>query len=270
MNHSAYYRPIFSFRSCSNAVKCLIVVNTAVFIIQALFGGLTSYYFGLTPKLVAMKHYIWQPVTYMFLHGGLMHIFMNLFVLYMFGRALEEKWGSLKFVEYYFVCGISAGFFIILTSFNNVFPTIGASGAIYGLLAAYAVMFPETYVYLYFLFPIKVKYFAIIIGVISFISGFADRVSLISNFGHLGGLIAGYVYIKLRSDYFAVSRADSFKPLNDNEHGNVYDWNGRKKNESIPSETRVNQILDKILKEGINSLTEEEKTIMNRCTSGRN
>src|SRR4030095_4270651 len=134
-------------------------------------------YFGLMPAAIFQQLRVWQPFTYMFLHGTLGHILFNMLALWMFGTELERMWGTPAFLRYYTVTGVAAGLCTILVSafpsattarlFYSV--TIGASGAIYGLLLAYGLTFPNRPIYIYFLFPIPAKYFVIIMGAISFL-----------------------------------------------------------------------------------------------------
>ncbi len=275
MGHRDYYRPSFSYGSWSNVVKYLVIINIAVFFLQGIleyfFGDSIYLIFGLIPKYVVGKLFLWQLLTYMFLHGGFFHLLINSFVLYMFGKPLEQAWGSKKFLRYYLICGIGAGIFITLTSIGNSMPTIGASGAVYGLLAAYGLTFPETYVYLYFLFPIKAKYFVVILGVIAFLSGVTDRGSLISHFGHFGGLIVGFAYLRFSEimNFFRYNLKPGSSGAR-SKHGRVYNWRGNEYSKMKPTEENVNRILEKILDGGIESLTPEERKIMNEYTSRGN
>ncbi|HVC19569.1 MAG TPA: rhomboid family intramembrane serine protease [Vicinamibacterales bacterium] len=184
------------------AVKLLIWTNIAVFLISLVVPAIVPI-FGLIPAAVVHRFYLWQPVTYLFVHGGFFHILFNMLVLWMFGPELERLWGTRFFVKYYFICGIGAAattVFVALLPFSLSVPmyysvTIGASGALYGLLVAYAMYYPEQRVYMYFLFPIPMKYFVLIIGAIAFFSSFSGVNNGIANFAHLGGLAVGYLYL---------------------------------------------------------------------------
>lgn len=160
--------------------------------------------FGLVPALVLGKLFIWQLASYMFLHGGFWHIFFNMFVLWMFGTRLEGTWGTQEFVKYYFLTGVAAGIANVFWNFGSPIPTIGASGAIYGLLAAFALFYPEEPIYLYFLFPIKAKYFALILGAIEFLSAYGE--DGIAHVAHLGGMVAGFFYIRYRYRHWGIGR----------------------------------------------------------------
>ena len=187
------------------AVKMLLWANVGLFLLTALIPW-TFYWingiFGLTPQAVVTRFWIWQPVTYMFLHGGMGHVLLNMLVLWMFGVQLERLWGSGFFLRYYFVTGIGAGLSTIAVSllpFAFADPTytavtIGASGAIYGLLVAFALYYPETPILMFFLFPVPAKYFVMIIGAIAFLS--VPRGGGVAHIAHLGGLVVGFLYLQ--------------------------------------------------------------------------
>jgi len=186
-------------------VKRLIIVTSAVFVVtyipQQIFGWSAPYaWFALRPYDVLRRLYIWELVTYMFLHWGFFHILFNMFALWMFGSDLESLWGGKRFLFYYFLTGIGAGIFDV--ALNAVLPnstgsaTVGASGAIYGLLLAYGLLFPDRPIYLYMLIPIKAKWFVTIMGVIELVSSFGTPGSGISHVAHLGGMLFGYLYLR--------------------------------------------------------------------------
>jgi membrane associated rhomboid family serine protease len=182
------------------ALKALIWTNVVVFVITlpSAAAPLTRL-FGLAPVDVFERFRIWQPVTYMFLHGGVWHILFNMLALWMFGTELERIWGSRFFLKYYFITGIGAAATMLLLGLfsSSVYyaETIGASGAIYGVLLAYALYFPNRPIFLYFVFPIPAKYFVLILGAISFLS-VSDSTSGVAHGAHLGGLVVGYLYLK--------------------------------------------------------------------------
>ncbi|MFZ0960759.1 MAG: rhomboid family intramembrane serine protease [Terriglobia bacterium] len=188
-------------------VKGLIIVMSACFVLTYIPGyfqpnylAYVYLYFGLQAYLVVHGHMIWQPVTYLFLHGGWFHIIFNLFALWMFGSDLEKLWGGKKFLYYFFLTGIGAGIFdvtiTLLFGSANAPPTIGCSGAVYGLLLAYGMLFPERLIYLYMIIPIKAKWFVALMGLIEFVSSFGGPGSGISHFAHLGGMLFGYLYLR--------------------------------------------------------------------------
>lgn len=194
----------------SPAIKFLIAINVAVFLLTWMLPeGLqfaVHQFFGLVPAEIFNGFRIWQPFTYMFFHGTIGHILFNMLGLWMFGTELERIWGTSFFVKYYVVVGIAAAVATVLVSLLP-FPgparifyiaTIGASGAIFGLLLAYGLTFPNRPIYLYFVFPIPAKYFVMIIGAITLLSAAGDSGGMIAHTTHLGGLIAGYAMLRGR------------------------------------------------------------------------
>lgn len=184
------------------AIKALIIANVAMFVLAVIVPTITLR-LGLRPQDLFTGFAVWQPVTYMFLHGGFFHILFNMLTLWMFGTELERMWGSRFFTKYYFVCGLGAAATQILLSFvpgsfgdqMYLTTTIGASGAVYGVLLAYALYFPNRPIYMYFVFPIPVKYFVMILGGISLLSAMGGGGG-VAHTAHLGGLVAGYLYLK--------------------------------------------------------------------------
>jgi membrane associated rhomboid family serine protease len=185
------------------AVKVLILANVAAFVVAWFLPQLVLL-FGLRPADALGGLQIWQPFTYMFLHGGFGHILFNMLALWMFGVELERMWGTRFFLKYYFVCGVGAALTTIVLSFMP-FPifehlwsalTVGASGAIYGILLAYGLYFPNRPIYIYFVFPVPAKYFVMIMGGISLLSSLGGPGSGVAHTAHLGGLVAGYLYLK--------------------------------------------------------------------------
>ncbi len=235
------------------AVKNLILINVGVFFAEALLGLGWAPYLGLVPAHF-WRGSFWQPVTYMFLHGGLMHLFFNMFILWMFGRTLEAYWGPKRFLTYYFVCGVGAGLINALVTSSSSIPTVGASGAIYGLLLAFGLTFPNQMIYIYFLFPIRAKYFVIIIGVIELLLAFSQPQSPIARFAHLGGMIFGYVYLKWK-DWLLAARRRTHKKQQDDNLKVV--WDRRKEMDKLHKE--VDALLDKINRDGIESLSRKER-----------
>jgi len=201
-------------------VKWLLIVNIALFVLYflAAHSGYQSLFwpFGLTPRWVVEGLAVWQLVSYLFLHDpyGFTHILFNMLALWMFGKDLEMTWGTKRFLQFYFVCGIGAGLCVVAlnAAFGNMDSrTIGASGAIYGLLLAFGMLFPDTTVLFSFLFPIKAKYFVMIIGAIAFLSTFGSSATGggVSHIAHLGGMVWGYLYLKsgyLKLDLFGMAQ----------------------------------------------------------------
>jgi membrane associated rhomboid family serine protease len=179
-------------------VRNIIIACAAVYLVQLLFGNLITRYFSLTPFLVVERFYFWQFFTYMFLHdrGDLLHLLFNMLSLFMFGCELERHWGGRRFFNYYCLTGLGAGLCVFLVPSNYLTSTLGASGAVYGVLLAYGLTFPDRILYMYMLFPLPAKYFVMIIGGIVFLTALASSNSGVSNAAHLGGMAFGYVYLK--------------------------------------------------------------------------
>lgn len=208
------YQPS-GFNMLPNIVKNLLIINglclLARFVIGANFGIdinkiLGLYIFG-SPNFKP-----WQIITHMFMHGNFTHLFFNMFALWMFGSVLENFWGSKKFLIFYFFTGIGAAVLYTLVAkyqISNIENflyaedmllkrhVVGASGAVYGLLMAFGLTFPNTRVYLFFLFPLKAKYFVIIFGVLALYFGIANNpADNIAHFAHLGGMLFGFILMK--------------------------------------------------------------------------
>lgn len=257
-------------------VKKLLVINGAVFIFQLILG---RFYPGFLEGLLGLHHVgffqefkLWQIVTYMFLHGGWFHVLFNLLALWMFAGELEELWGSRLFLRYYLMTGIGAGVFIaamnyfIYLRYGADPVTIGASGAIYGILLAYGMTWPDRKVLLYFLVPVKIKYLVLAFGCIEFfgmISSAAGTGGNISHIGHLGGLITGLVYMLIR-----IKRPGAFDSGYAEKKENIITRALKKtrlKKKKKAIETRIqskkiiDELLEKIARQGMSSLTSEEK-----------
>lgn len=186
------------------AVKWLLISNIAVYVVyffaaRSEFASFFSY-LKLVPSMVLPGMALWQLVTYMWLHnaGDPWHIIINMLMLYMCGADLERQWGWRQFMRYYMLCGVGAGICVVIanTIAGTNTPTIGASGAIFGLILAYGVVFADRIVLFNLLFPIKAKYFAMIYGGIAFLFTFGSSGGAVSHVAHLGGMVFGYVYLK--------------------------------------------------------------------------
>jgi len=208
-----YYQYRFSFGSgLTPVIKNLIIIMGAVFLIERLIDGFIIYYFALVPILVWKEYFLWQLVTYIFLHGGITHLLFNLLGLWMFGGELENYWGSKKFLRYFFFCGIGAGICTVVFTpdLYQRIPVVGASGAIYGILLAFAWLFPNRPIMLlFFPVPIPAKYMVIIYGLIELFASIEGSGGGIAHVTHLGGLVFGLFYVaypvirqKIRREYY--------------------------------------------------------------------
>ena len=299
---SEQYSPT-GFRVLPPVVKNLLIINALMYL--ATF-TLTRFNIDLTDVLglhffKASDFRVYQIITYMFMHANFGHLFFNMFALWMFGNTLENIWGSKRFLLFYMVCGIGAGLcqelvqyieyanslanyttvnvggqIVPMSAYLNMMNTVGASGAIYGLLLAFGMMFPDSRIYLYFLFPIKAKWFVIGYAVIELITGLtgADNVA---HFAHLGGMLFGLLLIlywrknpagpnknfrKLKDVFQSWKQKSRMKytpyeevkdeprvPRSDEEYNR----------QQAQRERNIDEILDKVAKSGYASLTEEEK-----------
>ncbi|HXJ17276.1 MAG TPA: rhomboid family intramembrane serine protease [Candidatus Polarisedimenticolia bacterium] len=195
------------------AVKTICLACVAVFVLQEfsqlIFGRAGQEFwlqwFGLVPFAVVDGFRIWQPFTYLFLHGGILHILFNLLYLAMFGADLEHSWGSRRFYTYFFLCGVGAGAINVIVKMildphgmgSALIPTIGASGAIYGILLANAVLLPHRRVWMFPLpVTVSMRIFVIAMGAIEFFGTIGASGDNISHICHLGGMLVGYLYLR--------------------------------------------------------------------------
>jgi membrane associated rhomboid family serine protease len=197
----SYARPYLYGNRLPLGVKSLLIANIAVFLLQFFAGRTLGPLFALlalSPIEVVKEFYVWQLVTYMFLHAGIWHILWNMLALWWFGVDLEQTWGTEKFLRFYFLCGVGAGVVVVLANYLFGDPrvaTIGASGAIYGVLAASAALWPDRIILAFFFFPMKMKYYVAIIGAITFLNSWNPN-SGVSDVAHLSGLLFGLLYVK--------------------------------------------------------------------------
>lgn len=257
-------------------VKKIMIVNGAVFLLQQIIGlkypGYLENIFGLHHAGFILEFKLWQIVTYMFLHGGWFHIIFNLLGLWMFAGELEELWGSSRFLRYYMITGVGAGLFIALmnyiiySEYHLQAVTIGASGAIYAILLAYGMTWPNRTVLLYFVIPVKIKYLVLIFGLIEFfgtLSTAAGTGGNISHIGHLGGIVSGLIYIvtvmrrtardgsaRMQGGDNVISRMLKRLRLNKKK---------REIDTRIQAKKIIDDILEKIARQGMSSLTVKEK-----------
>ncbi len=261
--------------SLPKGVKYLLISNAVVFAITLFFPFNWFAFFGLVPRQINHYFMIWQFFTYMFFHGGFGHILFNMFALWMFGQELEHNWGFRDFLKYYFTCGVGGGILVWLTAmigFSNPYAsTIGASGAIFGILVAYGMMWPDRLIYIFGVLPMKALHFVIIFGAIDLLQGFSGTAGNIAVFAHVGGGVTGLVYLKFgwrimihlehqinkfKARKFTVTqgqgRKSGFKPHNDDGHPDL--------------DEEVDRILDKIAHEGMDSLSDREKRILDRAS----
>ncbi len=242
------------------AVKGLLVANAAVYLLARLPGVDTldfDYLFGLVPNAVFAQGRIWQLFTYMFLHGGLWHIGINMLLLWIFGTAIAHRWGDRDFLVYYAVCGVGGGLTSWITAPTSPVVTIGASAAVLGLLLAYGLIFPDREVLLYFLIRIKMKYLIWILATIDLLAGLSSARTGVAHFAHLGGIAFGWLYLKQGWRLAASSR--KFRAQRARHKMAQHARHGAQR----PADrSEVDRILEKISSQGIDSLTETERNVL--------
>jgi membrane associated rhomboid family serine protease len=288
-----FYRPSFfgGFQFFPPVIKALLIANVAVFLGTIFLGSfrIGDFYFeqfffqsfALWP--LGSGFGFWQLFSYMFMHASFTHILFNMLALWMFGMELEHVWGSRKFLIYYMLCGFGGGLANLLVApmFTSVGPTVGASGAVYGILLAFGMMFPERPIYIYFLLPIKAKYFVVMYMAFEIFSiGSMDGVA---HFAHLGGALVGFLYLladgyQFGSPYHSAGSGENVftrmtgfgrqqpthtaDPYANVSEAKIYDITEHNRREEQKAQAQIDEILDKISKNGYQSLTDDEKKIL--------
>ncbi|MEA2077296.1 MAG: rhomboid family intramembrane serine protease [Candidatus Marinimicrobia bacterium] len=247
-------------RKLTPGIRVLIISNIAIFLLGLMLPQLNKYlvvYGGLVPELFTKNFFLWQPLTYMFLHGSFTHVLFNMFALWMFGTELERQWGTKFFLKYYFISGIGAGIFSAIIQPASPIPIIGASGAIYGLLLAFALMYPNRVVYLNFLIPIKVKYFVMIFAGIELFASIAGGGDGIAHITHLSGMIFGYLFLLWNQSR---QKKAPRKKVTFHWGSKTRDFTKKPpKNTPRSEEKELEDLLTKITDKGYGFLSEEEK-----------
>lgn len=244
----------------------LILANAAVFLLQGLLPGFGRYFY-LVPATVLREP--WTLVTYMFLHGGLMHLLFNMLALFFFGPRLELRLGSRHFLGLYFAGGIAGGLLSL------VFPVpfapiaiVGASGAVFGVFLAFAMFWPREQIYIWGILPIEARWLVAIATAISLFSGFGAAGGGIAHFAHLGGFLGGFLYLKwleLRSPARQFRQKAAYAPRRPSGSQDIARWKQIRREELHEvNRTEVDRILDKISARGLDSLTAGERETLER------
>lgn len=241
--------------SISPVIKYLIIINSVIFVIQNLSSIHLASVFGLTPAKFYSEfpNYFFQPVTYIFLHANLFHIFFNMFALWMFGTEIEYAWGSRSFLKFYLYCGLGGAFFSLIFNPGLVYPIVGASGAVYGILAAYWLMFPNRYLLIFFLFPMQVRWAIPLFAILNFVASGPN----VAHLAHLGGALVGLLYIKLDWRLHRIPKL--FKSLRFKRQSAKLEKRRQKADDIMK---RVDGILDKINKVGIENISKEDRKFL--------
>jgi membrane associated rhomboid family serine protease len=265
------YRRSFAYGSSfggslTSAVKWLLIANGVMYLLQQMFPAVTPL-LGLNPAKVLREAALYQFVTYLFLHGGFFHIFFNMLLLWMFGRELESRWGTRSFLKYYFLTGVGAGVISFLCSPSGSFilgnerVTIGASGAIMALLVAFALMEPNRLVYIWFLFPIKIKYLVTFLIVLDLFAAMNHTADGVARFAHLGGALIGFLYLKADWRLGHLGRR-----LRDLRYRRRVRKLRRRSDETRRVMDEVDRVLDRINEVGYDGLTRDEKKILEEAS----
>ena len=253
----AYKPQIFT-----DAIKILVSINFSIYVLQSISGKEDVFFrlFGLVPSTFISDLMLWQPFTYMFLHApfyssvGISHILLNMLGLWVFGRELEQAWGKTHFLKYYFITGVGSGLITYLFQMGSDNPIIGASGAVYGVLLAYGVSYPNRMLYIWGIIPVKSMWLVIIMGSIAFfgVLGNADGISHVT---HISGMVIGYFLLKKRWRWkdvlFAIRKKTIEFQVQKHEEQNI-------KVNMLQKD--IDMILEKIQKLGFSGLSDEEKS----------
>ena len=254
-------------------VRYLLTANVVIYLAQLFTGGrgapspLDS--LAMHPHQVVHHFDFWQLLTYMFLHGSFFHIFFNMFTLFIFGCDVERTLGTKKFLHFYFLTGIGGGLVYLLFNWNSNAVVIGASGAIYGVLVAFAVLFPDRIVtlLLFFVFPIQLKarhLVALFIG-ISIFSGIQGQIfgmnDGVAHLAHLGGALIGFILIKGQSVFYNLNASFQIKRF---QHRSMVAR--RKLEEANKKRREIDRILDRINQVGFDGITEKEKKFLKEAS----
>lgn len=316
---NSYRRPGFfgGFSLFPPVIKLLLLSNTAIFILFNVLltgfsvGGMSfdiiiTKYFALNPlkpvlfnengQILQLSFYPWQLITYMFLHGGFFHLLLNMLALWMFGAELENTWGQKRFLTYYMLCGVGAGVcnLLIAPLFTSVGPTVGASGAIYGILVAFGYLFPERKIYIYGLIPVKAKFLVILYMLIELFSVAGGSNSGIAHMAHLGGGVIGLIYLLIYykgspmkffdnsgfkdkfTSYTSSDKRTYSSPVYSNganakkeevadakyQDIQITDYKKEMESQEKLAQDKIDAILDKLSEGGYQSLTEDEKKVL--------
>lgn len=254
-------------------VKRLLIANGVIFLFSVLLGvQFVADWFGFHPSRILTRP--WGAVTYMFVHGGFWHVFINMLMLFFFGPPLESQWGGREFIKFYLICGLGGAALSFLFMPSSV---IGASAAVYGVMAAFAMTWPESPIYVWGIFPVKAKWLVAFLFVLSFFSAVGGAGGGVAHFAHLGGLITGFVYLK--ADWHPSERLEKLKKATRVRRFAIVPREeapedegteaGRWKSEDEELLDEVDRILDKISEEGMAALTRDELQTLDEVSRKR-
>ena len=238
-------------------VRALLIANVGAFFLQMVMPAVANL-FVFVPRLVLVRP--WSPITYMFLHGGLMHIAFNMLALFFFGPRVEERIGSRPFTILYFLSGLTGALASFVFAFGS--PIIGASAGVFGVMLAFAYFWPDAPIYIWGVLPIPARILVLITTVISLWSGLSGGRSGVAHFAHLGGYVGAFLYLKwLDRKRTTFKRTIEQAPSDTTVRIASYRKIEMDKIHEVNRE-EVNRILDKISAQGIGSLTQQEKVFL--------
>jgi len=244
-------------------VTRIIFANAAVFLAQMVFGQSLTYWLGLIPAEVLVRP--WTPFTYMFLHGGVMHILFNMLGLFFFGPRLEERLGGRGFLGLYFVSGLAGAALSIMTPHALI---IGASGAVFGVLVGFAYYWPRAQIYIWGILPVQARVLVVIFITLSLWSAFSGNSGGVAHFAHLGGCAGGFLFLKLRERLGSGARFRAAAAPRVPKAPGATDlarWRSIKQSDLHPlNQAELDRILDKISGSGMQSLTTSERAFLER------
>ena len=263
-------------------VKRLLIANAAIFLLMWISGstGFFVEWFAFRPSRILTRP--WGALTYMFLHASFWHVFINMLMLFFFGLPLERRWGSREFIKYYLLCGLGG---VALSFVFQSSSIIGASAAVYGLMVAFAMTWPDAPIHIWGIFPVKAKWLAAFLFVVSTLSAFGGGGDGIAHFAHLGGLVTGFVHLRTdwRKPEWLRGRGNAGSPRPGGRFGSGTSTAGRPtppgSSTGPPGRWRradeealldeVDAILDKISRSGMRSLTRKELELLNEVSRRR-
>jgi membrane associated rhomboid family serine protease len=246
-------------------VRNLLVINTGIWILQQFWGPFLLTHFSLSPLSISNDLAVWQLFSYMFLHGGFFHLFFNMFTLWMFGGEVERSLGSRQFLKYYMATGVGAGIFQLLANWGSPSIIIGASGAIYGVLLAFAVLFPNRLIMLFFIIPIRARTLillyigiSLLLGLQSSMFGTSDGVA---HFAHLGGAAVGFFLLRGHYLYnYVIER------IAERQQRKRQEREQQRLNRIMQKRRDIDTILDRINEIGYENISEEEKSYLREAS----
>jgi membrane associated rhomboid family serine protease len=247
-------------------VKRLLIANTVVYLAAVLVIPSAIRYFALQPDAILTRP--WSLLTYMFVHGSFGHLFFNMLALFFFGSPLEDRWGSRNFIKYYLICGLGGAALAFPFAYHGV--VLGASGAVYGIMLAFALNWPDQPIYVFGIFPLKAKYLIGIMFAFSLLSTVSPAGDGVAHFAHLGGIVAGWIYLKL--DFRGPNAFKKLKRMVNKPKLTVVSTTPPEQKPRARSRREeralddVDKVLDKISTQGMASLTPEERKLLDEVS----